>query len=134
MQNQRSKGVTIFAWSIIAVSFLNLLSRLEFLFRSFSKGTQVSVSGYFYLVISVISIIAGIYLLKLKNWARLVTIIISIIVFVDICIKVPPIVKNIAVGPAFFILLLFILIPLLFEAGVVYYFTRSKVLEQFSCK
>jgi len=134
MENQRSRGVTIFAWLIIALSFLNLLSRVEYMYRVTSKGFPLGIGDYFYLIISIFSIIFGIFLLKLKNWARLATIVISIIVFIDVCLKVPGIVKNIQLGPIFVILLLFISVPLIFEAGVVYFFTRPTVQGQFAGK
>lgn len=132
MGDKRSIGITIFAWIIIASSLFNLFLRLEYLFRVAFRSGQIGIGTYFSLVISVLSIISAAYLLKLKKWARLATIIISIIVLIDIVLKIPFFVKSIGFSPMLIIILLIVSFPLIFGLGVIYYFSRPAVRGQFS--
>lgn len=134
MENKRSKGITILAWLIIIFSLLNLISRVDYLFKASRQPVLLGISDYLYLAISVISLIASVYLLKVKNWARLLTIFMSLVVFVDIALKIPALIKQIPLGSMLFILLLLVLIPLIFEAVVIFYFTRPAVRGQFCTK
>ena len=173
---KRSKGVTIFSWLIIIGSILSLLST--------KTGRQLSppISHYFYFIISFASLVVGVYLLKLKQWARIAIIIISILVMTESLATAPYVlsegrkvaseafeksfeegyedsieaakekfgIKSLKIDisesemeadkekamkkvmPLFTaIIITLILLSSGFNCGVVYYFTRPKVKEQF---
>ncbi|MBM3250484.1 MAG: hypothetical protein FJZ09_06590 [Candidatus Omnitrophica bacterium] len=133
MENRRSKGITIFAWIIIVLSVINLISRLDYIFKGTLKDYTAGIGDYFYLIISILAIIAAIFLLKLKEWARIATLIVAALVIINIIlVSLSTIFKNFLVSlPASLIMLVITLIPLAFEGGVIYYFTRPVIKEQF---
>ncbi|MBU2034732.1 MAG: hypothetical protein KKA59_03020 [Candidatus Omnitrophica bacterium] len=70
---QRSGGITIFSWLIIVGSSIGLIANFS------PKPLNPAISVYFNFIILPLSIIAAINLLKLKNWPRIIIIIISIL-------------------------------------------------------
>jgi len=80
---KRPAGITVFGWLIIIGSVLNLL------FFGGSVGINPVISTYFYLVILPVSIVTGVFLLKLKEWARLAIIVISLLVMVETLATIP---------------------------------------------
>ena len=82
-ENKRPNGVTILGTLIIIGAVLSLLSIRE--------GWQFNrpISNYLYLIIVPFSIVVGVFLLKLKNWARIAIIAVSIIVSVETLITTP---------------------------------------------
>ncbi|NQT23137.1 MAG: hypothetical protein HQ579_06855 [Candidatus Omnitrophica bacterium] len=80
---RRPAGVAIFGWLIIIGSVLGLL------FSTAGKAINADVSYYLYLIICPLSVAVGIFLLKLKKWARTAIIIISIIVAIETLVTLP---------------------------------------------
>jgi hypothetical protein len=132
MEKKRLLGVTIFSWLIIILSALNLISRLDYIIKSAQKTAKVGISDYFYLAVSIVSIVSGIYLLKLKNWARLVTLFISTLVFFDVLLKGILLLRGLSFGHMQIIILFMIIVPLVFEGAVIFYLTRAQVRDTFS--
>lgn len=81
--NKRPAGVTILGILIIIGSVLSLLSAQE------AWKYNPPISNYLYVIVVPLSIVVGVFLLKLKNWARLAIIVISIIVSVETLITAP---------------------------------------------
>ena len=115
MEKKRSVGVTIFGWYFILVNLIALLIirllRPEDFLNNLTERPIVIVRLIVYLII-------GIGILKLKNWARIGTIVIGI--FYIIAAPVAILTANI-VGILF----------LLSGISMLYFFTRPKVKEQF---
>ncbi len=127
MEKKRSQGVTIFAWLVIIGSILNLV------LNSAASDVNTQISVYFYYLVSPISIIIGIYLLKLKDWARIGIIAVSIMVGVETIVTTPYCLNKLQstyprTGLPF---IMAVLISLGFNCGLIYYFTRPTVKEQF---
>jgi low affinity Fe/Cu permease len=77
MENKRSAGVTIFAWTFIIFNAIGLLIR----FKYFSFATRfallvATLCLFFYFVIGIFT---AINLLKLKEWSRKLTIVLAIL-------------------------------------------------------
>ena len=126
MENSRSKGVTIFAYLIIIGSFIGLFSQ--------NKINPIA-SIYFYYIVFPLSIIAAIFLLRLKDWARKAVIIISISVAVETIATASYCLNKVVslYGPEkklAFIIAVFL--SLIFNFAVIYFFTRPSVQKQFS--
>jgi uncharacterized membrane protein YhaH (DUF805 family) len=130
MEKKRSKGVTIFAWLIIIGSILSILS------KGLASEINPQISTYFYYFVSPISIIIGIYLLRLKDWARTGIIAVSIMVGIETLATSPYCLNRMeSTYPGTGIdYIIAILISLGFNCGVIYFFTRPKVKAQFSPK
>lgn len=79
MDKKRFTGVTIFAWIFIVIGMFGLLSFLN----PKTYEQPLGMTGFFkYLLqflVSGVTLICGIYLLKLKSWARKLTLIICAI-------------------------------------------------------
>ena len=174
MEKKRSKGITIFSWLIIIWSILSLASNKA------AKEANPLIPYYFYFIIFSASIVIGVYLLKLKQWARIAIIIISILVMAESLATAPYDfregqkvfseafeksfeegfeksvkaakekfrIKSVKIGIseieadkkkalksampfATTTIIILLLLSLGFNCGVVYYFTRPKVKEQF---
>jgi len=80
---KRSKGVTVFGVLIIVGSVLSLLSTLG------GWKNNSPISNYLYLILTPLLIVIAVFLLKLKNWARLAIIIFVAIVLVETLITSP---------------------------------------------
>ncbi|MBU0571830.1 MAG: hypothetical protein KJ995_01380 [Candidatus Omnitrophica bacterium] len=80
---KRSVGVTIFSWVIIVGSIGNLLTLQN------AKMLSPAFSFFLYMMILPASIVVGIYLLKLKKWARTAIIVISVIVGIETLATLP---------------------------------------------
>jgi len=80
---KKPAGVMVFGWLIIIGSALNLL------FYGGAIGINPPISNYFYIVILPVSIIIGVFLLKLKGWARVAIIVVSLLVMVETVATIP---------------------------------------------
>jgi len=83
---KRSGGVTALAVLIIIGSAMSLMSAIA---SSETRSINPAFSNYLHLVIAPASIVAAVFLLKLKNWARIAVIAISIIVLADTVVTAP---------------------------------------------
>jgi len=88
MGANRSKGVTIFSWLIIIGSAFGLLAVGVYL------KLGAIVAFLLYLAIGVISLITAANLLKLKKWARISIIVISVIVAVETLVTLPAAIEQ----------------------------------------
>lgn len=87
--DKRPNGVTILGVLIIISSVLNLLSVQE--------GWKFNplISNYLYLIITPLSIVIAVFLLKLKNWARSAIIAVSIVVLAETFITAPYVLNKV---------------------------------------
>lgn len=152
MMKKRSIGVTAFSLLILGSSIFSLLK--------YEAALEIAhpISNYFYLIIFSVSIGVAIYLLKLRKWARIAIIVISILVMMESLAMLSYTAnrsqkyfsKTFEEGykrlddktemenekKAFLSLMnilmaIFILVSLGFNCGVIYFFTRPKIKEQF---
>jgi len=133
MGDKRSKGITIFAWIILVSSAVMLFPCLGNLSTLMYPHNTVGIRDYLLLIISISSIIAAVFLLKLKEWARITILVISAVIIINnILVSMSVILKNFSISiPLSSIMLMLTLISLAFEGGVIYYFTRPTVKGQF---
>jgi len=123
---------------LIMGSVLNTFSSLvSFILKLPADNANPAFSNYFYYLASPFSILVGIFLLKLKNWARVATLILSILVAVETVLTTPHVLRQlIAMDPhgAFLTQLVLLIVTgcsLAFNGVMLYYFTRPKTKEQF---
>ena len=83
MENKRTKGIAVLAWSILIGSVLSLVTYKA------SLELNPPISNFIYAPILFASIIASIYLLKLRKEARIAIIIISVIVALETILSIP---------------------------------------------
>jgi len=83
MDKKLPKGVKIFAILILTNSVLSLLS------LGGSRNAGIPFTFFFYLLILPASIAVSIYLLKLKEWARVAIIVISVLVALQTIVTFP---------------------------------------------
>ena len=127
----RLKGITIFAWVIIVGSAFDLLFNLP------TSRINPVISVYFYLLMAPFSLVTGIGLLRLKNWARIAILVISPLVMAENIFTTPYVVAKMAAPDPRIARILEITtwtlvgLVLIFNAAILYYFTRPKVKEQF---
>ena len=122
MEKKKPIGVTVFG-------IILLLSSVPFLFALLLTGPRAGVFFIPLIAIPLICIITGVGLLKLKNWARMMTIFISpILSFIFFTVpseflhdKLPPAIAWSIV----------ILEAGVISIGIIYYLTRPKVKEMF---
>jgi uncharacterized membrane protein len=90
VKNKRSAGVTFFAWSFIALSILGLssVSGMSQSYSFLSKWVLIWAMAYGFIT-SVVGIIVGINLLKLKEWSRRIAIGLIILGFLEMIFFVP---------------------------------------------
>ncbi|MFH1889110.1 MAG: hypothetical protein ABH806_03360 [Candidatus Omnitrophota bacterium] len=158
MEKKRSKGVLIFAWLMIIVNAYALLSSLNFqrnffdIYLSFPKGLNIVLIAYSILA-SVIGVIAGFGILKLKEIMRRISVVIN---GVDILVGLPVLLFSLndireytysvaaslaATDPmmpvytlasvSFYTTVLLIMFSYCFNLLLIFFFTRPKVKEQF---
>lgn len=77
MPGKRSIGVTVFAWLVIVGTVMSMMSFAE------ARKINPNISTYFYMIALPASLLAAIYILKLKNWARTAIIVISLLVAIE---------------------------------------------------
>lgn len=157
MEKRRSKGVTIFAWSLIILNIFTLLLSLNFkiffnLYRSFNKTIVIGIILYS-LFSMVVGIASGFGILKLKEIMRKIAIAINSL---DVLFSIPlflssvdnlrqysyltavaqagkttilsiDVMTNIFFYSAIFASLFYIFLSLL----LIFFFTRPNVKEQF---
>jgi len=144
-EKKRSRGVTIFACLHIMSVVISI--PLIFSFKSrlleFQAAHFVLPSSYLYvtqssnIIKTIAYLIAGIGLLKLLNWARLLSIVIAIVGFLYSVLfyfvyTKPYIIPNaIQEGRPVFPFFIFYTIGFLFVIGTIYFFMHPKVKEQF---
>ncbi|NQU74631.1 MAG: hypothetical protein HQ547_07990 [Candidatus Omnitrophica bacterium] len=83
LPRKRSRGVTIFAWFILINSVASLLA--------FKTSAEINppISNVLFIPILLASITAAIYILKLREWARVMIIVLSIVVVVETLATIP---------------------------------------------
>jgi len=86
---KRSKGITIFSWLIIVSSLLVFSQVMQ------KETKYLPVIIYFTVIIGISSIVTAINLLRLKKWARIAIIIISILVATKTLAFIPYSMKEI---------------------------------------
>ncbi len=90
MERVRSKGVTILAWSLIVISIFMLLQVGSYRRAYFFLTNTLLFAIIIYAVVFyVAAILAGISVLRLKEWARKLLLLIAIVGIVDMFIFLP---------------------------------------------
>ena len=139
MENKRSVGITIFGWALVIYNlFIGLIGLFLALSNRKSHGDLFFALGP---ALSFAFLICGIFILKLKSWARKLIIILSGIGAIlniwllfglnptRLGIEFNKLSQNEKVG---FISFSFMMLAVIvWNIGVIYFFTRSKVKEQF---
>ena len=135
---KRSKSVTVLAWLLIVGSVSNTLTSLvSFVFKLPADNVNPALSNYFYYAASPFSILVGIFLLKLKNWARVAAIMLSILVAIETVLTTPYVMKQLIALNLYgsFVTRAVLLIAtgcsLAFNVAILYFFTRPRIKEQF---
>ncbi len=82
----KPKGLSFFGWSIITISILNLAGLL---FSTFYRKDPPSFLYHYYVTLFVMWPVIALYLLRLRNWARVAMLVISCCVLVQIVVSVP---------------------------------------------
>ena len=113
MKKKRSAGVTIFSVIIIVVSVMFFVLLLLYPYGN-------KFENLFFTAFSTSQLICGISILKLKNWARILFICLMIILGFWM---MPMLIKDFRTFPAN--------LWFIFAAVSIFFFTRSKVKEQF---
>ncbi len=153
MEKKRSIGVTIFACFFIIGGIFNITGMLKpknpSLPIQLQPGMPAIILGY---ISTMLSLICGIYLLKLKSWARKLAIILCVAHLITIPLffkMLAPI--NIAAMRSVFaargatemqqkqfepfvslVLMIVAAVGIIWNLSIFYFFTRSKVKEQFN--
>lgn len=123
MIKKRSIGITIFAWFIIFISCL------VFYFNQTGDERNSEFSVFFYNIICPVFVIVAFYLLKLKSWARVGVVTVSLLVAFENIITTPYALSHAPERNEESIVIIFMV--LVFTFAVIYYFNRTKVKEQF---
>ena len=89
MTERRPVGITIFSWAIILGSVANILSLND------AMRINPGIWSFMYLIISPVSIVGAIYLLRQKDWARRAIVIISLIVAAETLVTAPQAVNDV---------------------------------------
>lgn len=153
MEKKRSIGVTIFACFFIIGGIASIIGILKpknpSLPIQLQPGMPTIILGY---ISTMLSLICGIYLLKLKSWARKLAIILCVVhlITIPLFLKILSPINIEAMRSAmaargatemqqkqfepFASLLLMIVaaISIIWNLSIVYFFTRTKVKEQFN--
>jgi hypothetical protein len=132
MEKKRSKGITILAVLMLLNPLLivgYILNRKPSFFSNEKAFLHVSLS----VMMIIFSIVCGVGLLKLKEWARRFTIYFYILAFIRLAYNIftlkPEKWSPTSANKGGIILLL---IPLLWLIIIAFFLTRPKVKEQFS--
>ncbi|MCF7873658.1 MAG: hypothetical protein K9M00_02380 [Candidatus Omnitrophica bacterium] len=100
MKRDRSKGVTFWGWTFIIIGIFGLLLTI-LLFNKFinyqGEIPKKQISYFWDFLAFSLSIVGGIYLLKLKNWARWMILILCFLGIVDTILTSPIVFNNSAV-------------------------------------
>lgn len=150
MDKKRSAGVTIFAWFYLLSAFVYLLGILTMKPKLllWQEKTKILLPDHYYMlaqsqaiVNSIAYLITGIGLFKLLSWARIFTIIVNIIYYlygiVSYFLYIRPYVipafakANKQIFPSGDIYGILCILGFLWVVFVTYFFTRTKVKEQF---
>lgn len=164
---EKPDGITVFGIFIIIGSIFGLLN------TGASRMVNYPLSVSLYLVIEPVSIVTGIFLIRLKNFARITIVIISLVVAFETAISMPYVIKRSQeryldqiIGAAResidlraqkqnlpspritperveavkgilrpvlqVILIVFGAVSMIFNAAVIYYFTRPKIRRWFT--
>ncbi len=133
MKKNRSKGVNIFAWLIIVSFSHQFIMSIVILFSKAGFPLSVFCRSIIYLV----AIIISVYLLKLKNWARIGTIMVCILGAIVTIVEAPSALASLKVTSynyqrtMFPLFLSIYILSLVFYCAPIYFFTRPKIKEQF---
>ncbi|MFH1259183.1 MAG: hypothetical protein ABII74_05135 [Elusimicrobiota bacterium] len=156
MEKKRSKSVTIAGVAILLFSFLILFySTFSFFIPNFTfpppryalfliSGllTLIPYDGYMIFggvsfLVGLIYLTSGLYIFKLRNWARILILYCSIFAVISLSIFVLlKILPLMAIAPARLVLILNFVLPIfipnvLFSITAIYFFTRTKIKDQF---
>jgi len=128
MPDKRATGVSALGYISCIVGICFLIGVILMLVPSafsarFKEGLNIFIAMIF-LVIAVIDLVIGIGLLKLKNWARNITVVLSILICIFDLLKIFKYIYN----P---ILLISALLRPVIAIIIIWYLTRPAVREQF---
>lgn len=93
---KRSKGITFWGWTFIILGIFVLLVTFLLFNKTIDYQGKLPTNKFSYFwdfLVSILSIIGGIYLLRLKNWARWLVLIICFAGIID-TIWTSPIILN----------------------------------------
>ena len=125
MEKQRSRGVVISGSAVIVCSILWLLLNAPSLFFT-STSTNALVDYVLGVILPIALLVCGCFILKLKNWARLVLIyllfLVVILLFIDLVITFRQGDLNAFFG---------VVIVVIFPISLVYYFSKNSVAKIF---
>ncbi len=144
-QTKRSKGVTLLGWLFIISSLMAIVSLITLKNRLIAyEAAHFDLPGTYYYVVQsftvlnmIVSLIAGVGLLKTMIWARILTIGWTIasflynIGFYFVYTQQYTIPYFLSIGKPVFILYLKLIIGLLWTVFICHYFNRSNVKVQF---
>lgn len=158
MERKRSRGVTIFAWLMIILNIIVLLSSFDFktMFECFKSFPRLLIWGmvFYGIISSLLGIFSGFGLLRLKDLARQIGIVINSI---DLLFGLPVFffslndimqysynsaVSTIAKSPTgldinmvtnsiFYSIIFMSWVLFILSLSFIYFFTRPKIKEQF---
>ena len=133
MKNKRSKGVTFFACILMIANVYQFVMGLILLLNRANGSGQIMIR----LPIFLLALIMSIYLLQLKDWARVGTIIICVLGAIGTVVEVPNVLTSLRgtsqnyQSTMYPLLLSTYLFAVVFNLAPVYFFTRSKVIDQY---
>jgi len=141
MVKQRSIGVTIFAMTMFLFSLCSLPVAFAFIIVACTSSANLIVYGIgaLALLLPLLGILAAIGLFQLKNWGRILTLVMASLIgilgiftigFLVLCQIMTSGVQGRSTLQVI-ILILFYLAMTLLGVGLLYFFTRPKVKEQF---
>lgn len=133
MEVKRSKGVTILAWLLIVVYSYQFVLTLSLL----APGANYFLMNSLNAVIFLVAAVMAVFLLQLKNWARIGTIVISALGAMRAIVEGPSVFGALKAtsdnyqATMFPLILFAYIVALVFCCAPIYFFTRPKVKEQF---
>lgn len=89
MDGKRSRGVTVFAWSIIILGAIGIPASGVFRDFTFLSPEGIRMLIAYSVVTSILSIVTGMNVLKLKEWARKLFMAIAFLGIVEVVIIYP---------------------------------------------
>ena len=119
MEKRRSVGVTVFGWLYIVLGVFGVLA-------FFQRNSLIVFSAP-------LSLLSGIGLLKLKEWARILTIILTIVgvLFRAIIYLRSILLDAMPLNEALIFIIEWNFLTWIIAIIIIYFFTRPKVKEQF---
>ena len=143
MEKKRSKGVMVFGW-ILILMVINVPLCLRQLFsegyfnevfnRVLSSGLMLTVLQYklmllWRVVVAILQVVAGILILRLNELGRKIILWISCIVLFGV---IPFFIVLIVINKYSLLrIMMEMILPVLINGVIIYFFTRPKVKEQF---